>query len=79
MHKPVRHAWDTGRNVDADHIRGRLERALLLLEVDGMLYVRSGKARDNGWLAENVGEDLAAPFSLCLKHSIRITLLPARP
>ncbi|MEU9623661.1 hypothetical protein ACIO8F_38635 [Streptomyces sp. NPDC087228] len=79
MHKRVRDAWDTGRNIDADHIRERLERALLLLEADGTPYVRCGEAGDHGWLAENVGEDLAASFSLYLKHSIRITLLPARP
>ncbi|MGW2110522.1 hypothetical protein [Streptomyces sp. NPDC001948] len=55
----------------------RLEQALLRLEVDGMLDVRCGEAGDDGWLAENVGEDMAAPFSLCLERSIRITLLPA--
>ncbi|MFJ1847642.1 MULTISPECIES: hypothetical protein [unclassified Streptomyces] len=41
--------------------------------------MRCGEAGDHGWLAENVGEDLAASFSLYLKHNIRITLLPARP
>jgi hypothetical protein len=61
------------------HGRGCLERAALLVEIDGHLYVRCGEAGDDQWLTETVGEALVAPFSLYLDRSVRITLLPAQP
>jgi hypothetical protein len=77
VHKKVRDAWDRGRNVFADHVRERLERALLLVEIDGHLYVRCGQDGDDSWLVETLGAEIVAPFSIFLERSIRITLLPA--
>ncbi|WP_157856006.1 hypothetical protein [Streptomyces aureocirculatus] len=79
VHKQVRDAWETGKLAFADHVRERLERAALLVELDGHLYVRVGEAGDDQWLTETVGEGLVAPFGLYLDRSVRITLLPSQP
>ncbi|MBT2401670.1 hypothetical protein [Streptomyces sp. ISL-100] len=79
MHKHVRDAWETGKVAFADHVRERLERAALLLEIDGHWYVRCGEDGDDEWLMGTVDEALVAPFSLYLDRSVRITLLPAQP
>jgi hypothetical protein len=80
VHKHVRDAWEKGKLAFADHVRERLERALLLLELDGHLYVRCGQNGDDAWLVENVGAEIVAPFSFHLEgRSVRLTLLPAQP
>lgn len=80
VHKHVRDAWEKGKLAFADHVRERLERAALLVELDGHLYVRCGQDGDDAWLVENVGPEIVAPFSFHLEgRSIRLTLLPAQP
>ncbi|MFD8335588.1 hypothetical protein ACFV42_23455 [Streptomyces solisilvae] len=79
VHKQVREAWESGKHAFAHHVRERLERAALLVEIDGHLYVRCGEAGDDKWLIKNVGEPIVAPFAFHLNRSVRITLLPAQP
>jgi len=77
VYKRVREAWERGKLAFADHVRERLERAVLLLEIDGHLYVRCGEPGDDRWLVETVGDAVAAPFSFHLERSVRVTwLLP---
>jgi hypothetical protein len=78
VHKHVRDAWEQGKLAFADHVRERLERAALLVELDGHLYVRCGQDGDDTWLVENVGQEIVASFSFHLEgRSVRLTLLPA--
>ncbi|MFE3641044.1 hypothetical protein ACFXOM_08575 [Streptomyces sp. NPDC059169] len=80
VHKHVRDAWKKGMLAFADHVRERLERAALLVELDGHLYVRCGQDGDDAWLVENVGPEIVAPFSFHLQgRPVRLTLLPAQP
>lgn len=79
VHRRVRDAWERGCGTFADAVRIRLERARLLLEIDGHLYLRCGEPGDDRWLAEQSGEDLAAPFSARLNTTVRFTLLPPSP
>lgn len=44
---------------------------MLLVELDGHLYVRCGEVGDDQWLTETVGEKVVAPFSLYLDRSVR--------
>ncbi|MFH9426390.1 hypothetical protein [Streptomyces sp. NPDC017529] len=80
VHKHVREAWEKGKLAFSGHVRERLDRAALLVELDGHLYVRCGRDGDDTWLVENVGEEIVAPFSFHLEgRSVRLTLLPAQP
>ncbi|MFI8265335.1 hypothetical protein [Streptomyces sp. NPDC085665] len=79
VHKKVREAWEVGKLAFAAHVRERLERAALLVEIDGHWYVRCGQVGDDTWLAD-LGEAIVAPFSFHLQgRTVRLTLLPAQP